>query len=61
VGAAGFFPARATQATLGTFTCRRGVGRHEGNVSTSGLTERALWSDQFFTETTFEVHSYNTE
>jgi len=61
VGAAGFFPARATQATLGTFTPPPASVDMKGNVSTVGLTERALWSDQFFTETTFEVHNYNTD
>jgi hypothetical protein len=61
VGAAGFFPARATQATLGTFTPPAASVDMKGNVSTTALTERALWSDQFFTETTFEVHSYSTD
>jgi len=61
VAAAGFFPARATQATLGTFTPPEASVDMKGNVSTVGLTERALWSEQFFTETTVEVHSYSTD
>jgi hypothetical protein len=61
VVAAGFFPARATQATLGTFTPPPASVDMKGNVNTVGVTERALWSEHIFTETTFEVHSYSTD
>jgi hypothetical protein len=61
VGAAGFFPAKAKQATLGTFIPPDASVDMKSNVSTSALTERALWSDQFFTETTVEVHGYSTD
>jgi len=61
IGAAGVFPARATQATLGTFTPPEASVDMKSNVRTAALTERALWSEQFFTETTFEVHSYSTD
>jgi hypothetical protein len=61
VGATGFFPARATQANLGTFTPPDAAVNMKGNVSTAAITERALWSEKFFTETTFEAHSYSTD
>jgi len=61
VGAAGLFPASATQATLGTFVPPAASVDMKGNVSTVGLTERALWNEQFFTETTVEAHSYSTD
>ena len=61
VGAVGLFPARTTQATLGTFTPPDAAVDMKGNVSTAGLTERALWSQTLFSETTLEVHHYSTE
>ncbi|MGC4081423.1 MAG: hypothetical protein QM736_04730 [Vicinamibacterales bacterium] len=61
VGAVGLFPAKATQATLGTFTPPAASVDMKGNVSTFGLTERALWSERLFTETTIEAHSYTTD
>ncbi|HUR33224.1 MAG TPA: TonB-dependent receptor [Vicinamibacterales bacterium] len=61
VSAAGFFPARATQATLGTFIPPEASVDMKGSVNTAALTERSLWNDRFFTETTFEAHSYSTD
>lgn len=61
VAAVGLFPASATQTTLGTFTPPDAAVNMKGNVSTVGLTERALWSEKFFTESTVEVHSYSTD
>lgn len=61
VGAVGLFPASATQATLGTFTPPDASVNMWGNVTTGSLTERSLWSDAFFSETTVEVHRYDTE
>lgn len=61
VGVAGFFPSRATQATLGTFTPQDASVNMKAGVNTVGLTERALWSERIFTETTLEAHSYSTD
>ncbi|MEQ1728045.1 MAG: TonB-dependent receptor, partial [Vicinamibacterales bacterium] len=61
VGVAGFFPSKATQATLGTFTPPNASVNMKAGVNTVGLTERALWSDRIFTETTIEAHSYSTD
>lgn len=61
VAAVGLFPAKAVQATLGTFTPPDASVEMKGNVSTVGLTERALWSEKLFTETTIEVNSYSND
>ncbi len=61
VGVAGFFPATATQATLGTFTPPEASVNMKSGVNTVALTERALWSERMFTETTVEAHSYSTD
>jgi hypothetical protein len=61
IGAAGIFPAKATQATLGTFTPPDASVDMKAGVNTVAFTERALWTDQFFTETTVEAHSYSTD
>jgi hypothetical protein len=61
VGAVGLFPASASQATLGTFTPPDASVNMWGNVTTGSLTERSLWSDSLFSETTVEVHRYDTE
>lgn len=61
VGAVGLFPASATQATLGTFTPPDAAVDMKGNVSTFGVTERALWSATFFSETTVEAHRYSSD
>ncbi len=61
VAAAGLFPAKAEQTTLGTFTPPDATVDMKASVNTVGITERALWSDQFFTETTVEAHGYSTD
>lgn len=61
VGVAGVFPSKATQATLGTFTPPEASVNMQAGVNTVGLTERALWSERIFTETTLEAHHYSTD
>jgi hypothetical protein len=61
IGAAGLFPAKVEQATLGTFTPPEAAVDMKANVSTVAVTERALWSDQLFSETTIEAHGYSTD
>jgi carboxypeptidase family protein/TonB-dependent receptor-like protein len=60
VAAGGLFPASARQATLGTFTPPDATVNTRGRVSTASFTERSLWSDAWFSETTGEIHSYKT-
>lgn len=61
VAAAGLFPATASLTTLATFTPPDASVNMKGNVTTASVTERSLWSDALFTETTFEAHSYETD
>ena len=60
IAAGGWFPANANQATLGTFTPPEATVDTQGRVSTGSFTERSLWSDELFTETTAEIHGYET-
>jgi hypothetical protein len=60
VAAAGWFPASAKAATLGTFTPPESAVNTRGQVNTFSVTERSLWSDALFTETTLEAHGYET-
>ncbi len=60
IAAGGWFPANANQATLGTFTPPEATVNTQGRVSTGSFTERSLWSDELFTETTAEIHGYET-
>src|SRR6185436_18107247 len=52
VAAAGWFPASARAATLGTFTPPEASVNTRGHVSTASVTERSLWTDSLFSETT---------
>ncbi|MEQ1871591.1 MAG: TonB-dependent receptor, partial [Vicinamibacterales bacterium] len=61
VGAVGLFPASVSRATLATFTPPEASVNIWGNVSTGSFTERSLWSDTLFGETTVEVHRYITK
>jgi hypothetical protein len=61
VAAVGLFPASASYATLGTFTPPDASVNMRGNVTTTSVTERSLWSDSLFSETTVEAHSYDTK
>ena len=58
VGVAGFFPTTSRYANLGTFTPADATVDLDGGMNTAALTERALWSDAVFSETTVEVNSY---
>jgi len=61
VGTAGFFPSVETQATLGTFTPPDATADIHARVTHGGVTERALWSDTVFSETTVQVHEARTD
>jgi outer membrane receptor for ferrienterochelin and colicin len=58
---AGFFPTYAEFANLGTFTPRDATVDLRGGVNTAAVTERTLWSDSVFSETTVEFNQYRTE
>ena len=61
VGAIGLFPSKVRQATLGTFIPPESSVDMKNNVKTIGVTERAIWNEAFFTETTLEAHRYSTD
>jgi hypothetical protein len=61
VGAVGVFPSMSNYATLGTFTPPHATIDLKSGVQAFALTERALWTDAMFSETTFEVNRYDTE
>jgi len=61
VALAGFFPTFTKYSNLGTFTPRPATVDMHGGVNTAAVTERSLWSDAVFTETTVEVTRYRTD
>jgi Carboxypeptidase regulatory-like domain/TonB dependent receptor len=61
VGTGGFFPSVETWATLGTFTPPEATADVHAHVNHGGVSERALWSDTLFSETTVQVHEAQTE
>jgi hypothetical protein len=61
VGAGGVFPSTTTFATLGTFTPPAAAADLHSSVSALSVTERSLWTDALFSETTVEMNRYRTE
>src|SRR5262245_62453672 len=61
VGTAGFFPSVTEWATLGTFTPPDATVDVRARVNHAGITERSLWTDNLFSETTVQVHEYRTD
>ena len=61
VALAGVFPTVTKYSTLGTFTPLDAAVDMHGGVTTAAVTERSLWSDSMFTETTVEVNRYSTD
>src|SRR5262249_15035916 len=61
VGTGGFFPSVETWATLGTFTPPEATADIHAHINHGGVSERALWTDSLFSETTVQVHDSETE
>lgn len=61
VGAIGVFPGVSKYSTLGTFTPPPATVDQHASVNTASITERSLWSDTLFSETTVEVNMHHTE
>jgi len=61
VGTGGFFPSVTEWATLGTFTPPDATVDVRARVNHAGITERSLWTDKLFSETTVQVHEYRTD
>jgi hypothetical protein len=56
----GIFPRATNFANLGTFTPPEATVDLHSHVNHGAITERALWSDTFFTETSVQMHQYET-
>src|SRR5262249_31195917 len=56
VATGGIFPSVAKWATLGTFTPPEATADLHSQMNHAGATERAIWSDTLFSETTGQVH-----
>jgi hypothetical protein len=61
IGTGGLFPSVQTLATLGTFTPPSATVDVHSRVNHAGATERALWTDSLFSETTVQVHEYKSD
>ena len=61
VGTGGLFPSVVRQATLGTFTPPEASVDLHTRVNHVAVTERSLWTDTLFSETTIQVHQFQTD
>ncbi len=61
VAAGGFFPSVSKFATLGTFTPPNAAADLDSGVNALSVTERSLWTDALFSETTVEMNRYRSE
>ena len=61
VASGGVFPSLSKSATLGTFTPPEATVDLYNNITTTAVTERAVWSDSLFTETTVDLNRYRVE
>jgi hypothetical protein len=60
VAAGGLFPSLSKRATLGTFTPPSATIDLHANIGMLAVTERAIWSNAVFSETTVEVNRYHS-
>ena len=56
----GIFPRKTSFANLGTFTPPDATVDLRSHVNHGAVTERALWTDTFFTETSVQMHQYES-
>jgi hypothetical protein len=57
----GIFPSVQDTATLGTFTPRAATVDIHTHANQLAVTERAMWTDTVFAETTVQTHNYRTD
>jgi hypothetical protein len=57
----GIFPRVSTDTNLGTFTPVLATVNEHSKVNQAAITERALWTDSLFSETTVQMHRYTNE
>jgi hypothetical protein len=58
MGTGGIFPRVSTFTNLGTFTPPDATADQHSHVNHGTVTERALWTDSLFSETTVQMHQY---
>ena len=61
VALVGVLPSRVDSANLGTFTPPPATVNTENGVDTVGVTDRAVWTDTLFSETTIDVNRSDGE
>ena len=61
VAAGGVFPSISRYATLGTFPPPSAAADLNSGVTALSVTERSVWSDALFSETTVEMNRYRSE
>jgi hypothetical protein len=61
VAVAGFFPSIYKFSNLGTFTPPNATVDTHNGVTTAAITERALWTRNVYSETTFEYNKYTDD
>jgi len=61
IATGGLFPSITKQATLGTFTPPEASVDIRARVNHLAVTERSLWTDWLFSETTLQVHQFQTD
>jgi hypothetical protein len=61
VGTFAVVPGTADQATLGTFTPPPATVDLHSNAGQVSFTQRSIWSDSLFSETTVQSHNYATD
>ena len=61
IATGGLFPSVTRQATLGTFTPPEASVDIRARVNHVAVTERSLWTDTLFGETTIQMHRFQTD
>ena len=61
IATGGLFPSVTRQATLGTFTPPEASVDIRARVNHLAVTERSLWTDTLFSETTIQVRQFQTD
>jgi hypothetical protein len=61
VATGGIFPSRSADDTLGTFTPPDATVDIDARANRASVMERALWTDSLFSETTVQLHDFQTD
>jgi len=61
IATGGIFPSRSALDTLGTFTPPDATVDISSHANRASVMERALWTDSLFSETTVQLHDFQTD